>query len=893
MKIHFNIEYKTKWGEELRVILKMMQGYSLVTEKEYLLETYDGVFWEGEVVFDNSPADRVEYKYALYSDGNLVWTEWEVAPHIINFTDKGTPDYLVDDLWRPIPAELPLFSSAYTECIACHEQSTNLSYFRQTLQFRVVEPRLRKGEYLAIAGNISQLGGWTKPVRMSLVALQEWAVNIDASLIYHPVEYKYVIVDSNNNILQWEEGMNRRIGSLKLGKNQVWLKSDSAPKFSISNWKCAGVVVPVFSLRSEKSYGIGDFGDMKALIRWVARTGMHAVQILPINDTTKTGTKADSYPYNAISIYALHPIYCNIESLGKLNDRLKMEDFMIKQQELNALSQLDYEAVYSLKQEYFRLMYVQEGTKVLKSEGFNEFFVENSYWLVPYAAFCHLRDKNGTPEFAHWKQYSTYDKAEIENLCSAGSPAYHDIAFYYYVQYQLHLQMLDVKRTAHEYGVIIKGDIPIGISRNSVEAWTEPALFNLDSQAGAPPDDFSVNGQNWGFPTYNWDAIEADGCQWWIRRFRKMADYFDAFRIDHVLGFFRIWEIPMTAVYGLLGQFSPSLPMSVNEIESYGLHFRKNFMTSPYITDDTLEHIFGYRADIVKLLYLDKRDDGFYDLKPQFDTQRKIECAFSHKTDKDSCDMRDGLYSLVSDVLFIADRHFPAMYHPRISAQHGFAYRSLSECEKQVYNNLYNHYYYHRHNDFWYKEAMKKLPLLTQATRMLVCAEDLGMVPDCVAWVMEQLRILSLEIQTMPKSSGAEFSQLQYNPYRSVSTISTHDMPTLRQWWEEDNERSQRFYNHALHKDGPAPRVLPEWLCEEIVTRHLFCPSMLCLLSLQDWLSMDGTLRNPDASAERINIPADPHHYWRWRMHLTLERLVDADEFNGKLRMLIERSGRE
>ncbi|MCM1312010.1 MAG: 4-alpha-glucanotransferase [Bacteroides sp.] len=892
MKIHFSIEYRTKWGEDLRVILKVRHGDSILKERVCPLETFDGQRWEGEVTFHGETADSVEYKYALYSDDRLVWTEWEIAPHVIGCI-KDDISYLADDIWRPIPSELPLFSSAYTECIARHEEHSELNLFDQTLQFRVVEPRLRKGEHLAIVGSPSQLGNWTTPMRMSLVALQEWGFNIDASLIYHPIEYKYVIVDDNNCILQWEEGMNRKVHSLKLTSKQVWLKSDSVPRFKISNWKCAGVVVPIFSLRSENSYGIGDFGDMKTMIHWAAKTGMHAVQILPINDTIKTGTKSDSYPYNAISIYALHPVYCNISALHRLNNKLKMEKFMIRQQELNLLESVDYETVCALKLEYLRLIYAQEGNTVLQSEGFKEFFSANSDWLVSYAAFCYLRDKNGTATFSLWKEHSKYNRLEIERMCGCESPAYPDIALYYYIQYQLHLQMLDVRKTAHEYGVIIKGDIPIGISRDSVEAWTEPYYFNLDSQAGAPPDDFSVNGQNWGFPTYNWTALEADGCRWWLRRFRKMADYFDAFRIDHVLGFFRIWEIPMHSVHGLLGQFSPSMPLSVNDIEGYGLSFRRRFMTTPYITDETLERTFGYKADIVRLLYLDKQDGGFYNLKPQFDTQRKIEAAFGRKTDKDSCDLRDGLYSLVSDVLFVADRQHSAMYHPRISAQHSFVYQSLSECEKLAFNNLYNDYYYRRHNQFWYDEAMKKLPLLTQATRMLVCAEDLGMVPDCVSWVMEQLRILSLEIQSMPKAMGMEFGLLPHNPYRSVSTISTHDMPTLRQWWKEDYERAQRYYNQALHKDGQAPCELSGWLCEEIISRHLFCPSMLCLLSLQDWLSMDEKLRNPDAFSERINIPADPNHYWRWRMHITIEQLIAADELNDRIHNQIVRSGRD
>ena len=187
---------------------------------------------------------------------------------------------------------------------------------------------------------------------------------------------------------------------------------------------------------------------------------------------------------------------------------------------------------------------------------------------------------------------------------------------------------------------------------------------------------------------------------------------------------------------------------------------------------------------------------------------------------------------------------------------------------------------------------MKKLPALTQSTRMLVCAEDLGMVPACVPWVMNQLRIISLEIQTMPKQDGLEFGLLQNNPYRSVATIATHDMAPLRQWWDEDEGRAQRFYNIALHNDGPAPHPAPGWLCEDIVARHLFSPSVLCLLSWQDWLSIDEQLRLRDPLAERINIPANPRHYWRYRMHLSIDTLLRANDFNDKVAAMIENSGR-
>lgn len=893
MKIKFSIEYKTEWKEELRLIITKVMSEGGLRQKEYELVTYDGVLWEGEVSFPSSGVKSIEYKYALYRDSELVWTEWDVAPHKIVFDGKTT-NLILTDLWRPIPEDLPLYSSAFTECIGKHKENSLSNTYSQTLQLRVVEPRLRSNEWLAVVGSSTQLGEWSRPVRMTYIALQEWAVNLDASMLYNELEYKFVIVDKDDNIVKWEDGLNRRVRTPKMLDGQMWIKTEHRPQFSISHWKSAGVVIPVFSLRTSRSYGVGDFGDLKEMIKWAVRTGMHAIQILPINDTTMHGTWMDSYPYNSISIYAFHPMYCDLNALPSLKDKLAMEKFYMKQQELNSFPQVDYEEVNRIKLEYLHKAYEQEGQEVFATDDFKAFFKENSDWLVPYAAFCYLRDIYGTPDFSLWPKYGIYNKTQITRLCSPKSKEYVLVAFYYYVQYKLHLQLLDVCRMARNNGVIIKGDIPIGISRTSVEAWTDPHLFNLDGQAGAPPDDFSVNGQNWGFPTYNWDVMAQDGYKWWQRRFKKMSEYFDAYRIDHVLGFFRIWEIPMHSVHGLLGQFSPSLPLSAIDIEAFGFDFDPEVMTRPYITDDVIEAVFGYKKEMVKLLYLDSISDGRYALKPEFDTQRKIEAVFAEKVDdEDYLNLRDGLYSLVSDVLFVRDRKNPNLYHPRIAAQHGFAYQNLSCSRKEAYNRLYNDYFYHRHNHFWYREAMKKLPVLTQSTRMLVCAEDLGMVPDSVAWTMNNLRMLSLEIQTMPKELGVEFALTQNNPYRSVATISTHDMSPMRLWWEEDYSRTQRFYNNALYNDGVAPEVLPGWLAEDIVSRHLFSPSVLCLLSLQDWLAIDETLRHPSPQEERINVPSNPRHYWRYRMHLTIEQLMNATEFNDKLKDLIINSGRQ
>ena len=600
----------------------------------------------------------------------------------------------------------------------------------------------------------------------------------------------------------------------------------------------------------------------------------------------------DSYPYNSISIYAFHPMYADIKQMGTLKDKSAAAKFNKKQKELNGLPAMDYEAVNQTKWEYFRLIFKQEGEKVLASGEFGEFFNANKEWLQPYAVFSYLRDAFQTPNFREWPRHSVYNAQDIEKMCRPESVDYPHIALYYYIQFHLHLQLVAATKYAREHGVVLKGDIPIGISRNSVEAWTEPYYFNLNGQAGAPPDDFSVNGQNWGFPTYNWDVMEKDGYRWWMKRFQKMSEYFDAYRIDHILGFFRIWEIPMHAVHGLLGQFIPSIPMSREEIESYGLPFREEYLI-PYIHESFLGQVFGPHTDYVKQTFLlPAETPGVYHMKPEFTPQREVESFFAGKNDENSLWIRDGLYTLISDVLFVPDTKEKDKYHPRIGIQRDFIFRSLNEQEQNAFNRLYDQYYYHRHNEFWRQQAMKKLPQLTQSTRMLVCGEDLGMIPDCVSSVMNDLRILSLEIQRMPKNPMHEFGYLNEYPYRSVCTISTHDMSTLRGWWEEDYLQTQRYYNTMLGHYGTAPTVATPELCEEVVRNHLKSNSILCILSLQDWLSIDGKWRNPNVQEERINVPSNPRNYWRYRMHLTLEQLMKAEELNDKIRELIKYTGR-
>ena len=890
MKITFQVPYQANYGENLVLNIVDRNGGE---PQKHALYTDNGKVWTTNIFLTTRP-EKLDYFYSVERDGAEIRHEWTVVPHRIELFRKKVREVVVYDQWTDNPDDSFLYSSAMTECLARRPQpEQERNDYPTAITLRVKAPQLLAGQRLAMVGAGEALGNWSllsAPV-MTEHNHNEWTITLDASTLPEFIEFKFVILRQNNSPI-WENGNNRTMFLPQLTDGQTAVYQLTAAHFPLPPVRVAGTVVPIFSLRSRGSFGVGDFGDLKRMVDWVALTGQRALQVLPINDTTITGTWQDSYPYNSISIYALHPQYVDLRQLPKLNDTQAEKEFDNLRRELNALPQIDYERVNQAKLDYLRRLFAQEGETMMRSDEFKAFFKANAEWLVPYAAFCHYRDLYGTATFSQWPEHRTFTDDERAEMSNKRSKAYKEVAFWYFVQFCLDRQM----RAAHDYArskqVILKGDIPIGISRDGVEAWVEPRYFNLNGQAGAPPDAFSANGQNWGFPTYNWDAMLADGCTWWVKRFRKMSQYFDAYRIDHVLGFFRIWEIPIDAVHGLLGQFSPALGMSPDEIRSYGLNFQEQHMTQPFIADWVIERVFGPHADLVRQTFLDHQHDDIYCMKPRFDTQRKVQQAFEGRNTDTDIWIRDGLYALISNILFVRDRKNPNLFHPRIAVQTDFVFEALYDGDKQAFNNLYNEYFYRRHNDFWYGEAMKKLPRLAEATRMLVCAEDLGMVPDCVAWVIDQLRILSLEIQSMPKDNKLTFGNLNNNPYRSVATISTHDMSTLRQWWDEDYQRAQDYYGQVLWHGDPAPHPMPGWLANDIVRNHLACPSMLCLLSLQDWLAIDETLRLADADAERINIPANPRHYWRYRMHMTIEDLIDATDFNAHVKELISQNGR-
>ena len=806
MDIQFSVKYETAWGEEV---------FLVTAKKAFPMEYSEGGLWH-VVLTGRDIRDAESYHYEIQRDGDTVRREWH--DHLLRVPAKGA-SLLVRDRWLAREGDSPFWSQAFSEVIFRRPDGADFRHPREAapvvgnVLLEVTAPEVRSSETVAITGSGKALGNWKKVLPLDDGRFPWWTLSLE---VKERAEYKFVIIDTRTKVIKmWEEGPNRVIPVPAKGSATV--VSDIAPKFPTRPWRGAGTAVPVFSLRTEDSFGVGEFHDIKKLVDWAVATGQNIIQLLPVNDTTMSRTWQDSYPYNAVSSFALHPQFVHLPDAGVRCDKHYRE----LRKELNDLDKIDYERVGLLKGEYLRKAYSAKALKDVETPEYQKFVADNTEWLIPYAAFSVLRDEYGTCDFSQWGKYSTYNPRTVEKYIADHTD---DVGFYVWVQYLLDAQLKDAVSYAHRHGVAIKGDLPIGVSRISVDAWRNPGLFHLDSQAGAPPDAFAVDGQNWGFPTYNWEKMAEDGFAWWKARMRKMSDYFDAYRIDHILGFFRIWEIPAKYTSGLMGHFSPALPYSTDELRNMGF---------------------------------DPRDTG----------------------DK--------------DCLFVEDPRRAGYWHPRISGTDTRSFEALSDWQKGRYRELYEDFFYHRHNDFWKGSAMAKLPSLVESTGMLTCGEDLGMIPACVPDTMAELGILSLEIQRMPKDPAEEFARPETYPYMSVCATGTHDTSPLRAWWEEDRGLSQRFYNSVMGEWGDAPYFCEPWVVDKIISAHMHSPSMLAILPLQDWLATDGEVRYQGNPAdERINVPAIPRYYWRYRMHCTLESLIANESLNAHIRSLVEDGGR-
>lgn len=885
MKLYFSLNFNTKVGEKLQLLI--FEHHQ--EPKIHFLHYTENGNWKAEVDYFSK---SISYKYQLTDEGGNILDQ-EFSLHHLNLVHSYS-EYRIYDVWnlKNFP-ENYLNNKILKNKLSGFKPEKVAVLKKHTHLFRIEAPLYNPDWRLVLLGNVDALGNWeylrTIPMSQTDFGVWEVAVEIPGDQF---IQYKYGVMSiSTGEVFDVEYG-NDRWALSNTDKNILQIQADHFFRFkSFELYHAAGVAVPVFALRSENGFGVGEFSDMKALADWAKATNLGIIQILPINDTTANYTWTDSYPYAAISVYALHPQYLSIDSLEYSLPKNLVDEFNAKKKELNKLDLIDYEKMISGKWKYIRAVFRENKDRILKDRNFKKFQKENEEWLYPYAAFCVQRDKYKTPNFNNWKTHKKYISGKLTPMFAAKHKDYSEAMLHCWVQYQLHLQLKDAIDYTHSLGVSVKGDLPIGIYRHSVEAWTEPELFGMDFQAGAPPDQFTDLGQNWEFPTYNWEAMKADGYKWWKNRFKALEQYFDAMRIDHILGFFRIWRMPVSATQGILGYFYPAVPVRMEEFHARNIPFNFDRYCKPYINDQILWDYFGHERDTIHNHFMNNHFNGTYSFKEEFDTQRKLRDYFDKHPHEWA---EDKLISLCANVLFLQEDKGGGeyVYHPRFNVHKTDSYKYLSDWEKKAIYELYVDYFFKRQDGLWYQSAMEKLPVILNSTDMLICGEDLGLVPDCVPQVMDRLAITALKVQRMPSDNI-----LWYDPknagYMNVVTASSHDSSTLRQWWFEDRGLTQKYFNEQLKQYGTAPgELLPE-LAEIIMLQHLYNDAMLAIFPIQEFLATDYSLRNDNVDNERINNPAVFPHYWRYRMHLKVEDLKNQTDFNNKIAYWVQDSGRK
>ena len=921
MTLFFQIEYTVRPGELLHVLLSGSYPDGQQWSYNLPMTTADGQHWSLATTvlsqhFRSRRAGRQKtdmlsfgYHYQVEdAEGRVLRREWTVVARRCECRADSRLRFA--DRWRDVPVTAHLYTLAGqrlmgSTCAAEPPMAANglftdsgkpavtASPRSHTVVLTVQAPQLQPTERLVVTGNHPALGDW-QPARglaMRPRGRGEWIASFDALAQQEPIEYKFVVVDDRSaERFAWEEGLNRSTadsGRLPSEGEQL-LIDGGLLRMKEPDLRAAGVMVPLFALRSENSCGVGDLGDLLLFIEWAAKVGLRVVQLLPLNDTTTQHSWHDSAPYNTISAYALHPQYLDLRQLPLPNEADWLNDYHRQCRELNSLEQTDYVAVERVKWTYINKVYELTGEETLSSPSFKEFYEANEYWLEPYAAFCVLRDKYGTARTSDWGSYAQYDIERIRQLSEPDSPLADAVRKICFVQYFLHLQLGKAAQLARSKGVVLKADLPVAPYRDSVATWLEPEKFNLDMQLGTPPTPSAPSGQVWGFAT----TKPAYRHEWLGRHLRYLEQYFDAVRIDHVAAYFAAWEVPCHAVTAVLGHPLPAHALSAEEIRSMGFEFDARTHCSPMITDTVLDSIFADEAPTVAQQYLRRRTRGNYAMQAEFSTQQKITDHFGHDAQGRQKWLRDGLCRLLEQVLFVEDPRQAGLYHPRLMAVDDYVATLLSADQRRAFAAIHDDYYRYRNQMLWATEARRNLSELQQSTSLLLCVEDLGALPEDAAWVFDSEKVLTLEVLTVGKHRGSEFSLPAHYPYRSVATTSTHDMQPLRLWWQQDSDRAGRLLGELMHSSSKVTRTLSPGMAEEIVVRLMGSRAMLCVLPLQDWLAIDGSLRSSTPESERINNPSDGQNRWCYRMPATIERLMADGTFCRRILQIVENSRR-
>ncbi|PIE90864.1 MAG: hypothetical protein CR997_04365 [Acidobacteria bacterium] len=902
MKITFKIHFNTHFGQQLAILGNCDALGNWNPSQAVFMSHIDHGYWVANLELPQRSHYKFTYKYVIFHGEHLEWEEGQNR----QFQAKGSLKHVeCQDYWRSsCDPRNTLFTAAFAKNIMARKKpkkKAKISHADWVLRLQVYAPRVKKTDHVCVLGSDYTLGNWNpkKALEMDSKNFPLWKVEFSPKKKAQLLEYKFGIRNSiSGEITTIEQGANRKLWIPPASEKSLVILTDYSLSYPIGNWKGAGVAVPVFSLRTSSSMGVGEFLDLKKCVDWAKACGMKIIQLLPINDTNRTGSLSDRSPYSAISSSALNPIYMNIQATAKGSRYISQRELEQLRRIFESNPNLDYASVYENKLKILKTLYNEQKEAFMTAKSTQVFFNENKHWLYPYALFRVYSEKYGHTNFKQWKKNAKFRHNLHVLEWNRHLPLIKEIAFWVFIQYHLHIQLQEASLYARQKHVVLKVDIPMDVAKNSVDTWVYPELFNTRVHAGAPPNDDAPQGQSWETATFNWDEMRNNQFAWWKSRLIHLSQYFDFFCVDRIPDFFRTWEVPKEAVHGTLGIYNKTIPYHIDEMREKGLNFDHTRFCKPYIREHILQALLGWRKQGVSEYFFDEIEPGVYNFKNNFDTQKKIQAFFEKRKREKSQDPFDSileniLMDLHDEVLFIQDPGSDSSYfHPRHSLMKTRSFRELDAHSQAVLKEMHADYFNSRQEDFWRLEGLWKLQAVRYATEMLVCGNAAGTIPQCVPAVMDELNILKLCIQRMPSDSQIEFAHPADYPYLSVCTTSSHDMAPIRLWWESDREKAQRFYHSVLGKHGPAPRFAEDWLCKEILAQHLHAPSMWAIFPLQDLLAINHQLRRDHPHEEQVYDPGNPTQQWQYRMHLKLEDLLKAVDFNSDIKELIIQSGR-
>lgn len=649
-------------------------------------------------------------------------------------------------------------------------------------------------------------------------------------------------------------------------------------RYAAAGTRLFGMAIPLASIRTRDGWRVGEYPDLVSFATMCTKAGAGLVQILPVNDTG-----SQSSPYSALSAFALHPLYIRVADLPEARRAPKaVSELKRFAAQAKPGERFPYEACLVSKLSALRAVYDASREGIAADPELRS-FIDGNPWVKAYSVFKRLKASHGERSWRQWPGNRDPSDADIERLWNESGAADEQL-FHAWVQMRAAAQFSAAARELARLGVVLLGDIPILINDDSADVWSRRSYFDASMRAGAPPDMYSATGQNWGFPIWDWDAMAKDGYAFWKARIKAADSYYSAYRIDHVLGFFRIWALGDREETGSLGRFMPGPLLTDAELSAAGFHpDRIRWLAEPHIPGAELRAACATtdEADAAAALVLDRI--GLEDL---FLFKRTIRGEADITALGLGASVTSFLKSRWTDRALLSVE--PGTYAPAWLYRQSRAWASLSDTERGAFAGLVEAASDEAERG-WEVRGRALLSMLQSASAMLPCAEDLGAVPDCVPRVLEELGIPGLRVPRWMRlwdQPGQPFKALSTYGELSVCTPSVHDTSTLRDWWEHEDghEPFARAYCPELQ---PIPDRLDAVATLNVLRALAKAPSMLYVVPMQDALDTSPRFMSDDARADRINIPGSVDGFnWTWRMRPALEDVMADAELLAGLRML-------